>query len=346
MRKIIITMLCNKFKQPFAEGEHGNEDTECRPGVELCCCGNCRYRSDAQADVRAGLIEQLGISEAELETMSRSDILRRQLLAQSEVFATLSEMHPIEVMRFSTDKPGQESYMRSLGRIPRGSGSKTRAMLTAMLDKLTQRGHATNHAAALRDAIDALPGTRIGACVVVGDGQSTQRASEGRLEAALRLADQRGLPRYTVLLGDPTPPRNVSVPSLRMAREIRAQASTPAVVTLAHRNMTNESVKVRLYRKVAGDDWPVNLASQEPLAEKIVVLKQSENEDAAEAANDPEASNRGVQNVEITFEPTEGELGEYVYRAVVVPTGDEQSPGDNHADAFVKVTDDKMNWIS
>ena len=303
-----------------------------------------RYRSDEQAAVRAGLMQQLDVTEAELETLSRSEILRRKLLAKTSALAALSETHPIEVMCFSTDKPGLQAYTRPLGRIPRGSGDKTQAIVAAMLDRLGQKGHATNHAAALRDAIEAMPGTRIGACVLFGDGQSTQRGSEGRLEAVRQLANQRGLPRYTVLLGDPTPPRNIAASSLRIPREIRALASTPAVVTLTHRNMGGESVVVRLYRKPVSEDWPADFASKPPLAEKTVTLEVDK--DPANA-NTPNArvSNRGVQNVEISFQPRAGELGEYVYRTIVTQTGDEKTTADNLADAFVKITDDKIRIL-
>ncbi len=60
--------------------------------------------------------------------------------------------------------------------------------------------------------------------MVVSDGQLTAGDGRDRLAAALDYADRRGVPLYAVLVGDPTPPKDLTVVSLHAPREVRRAA--------------------------------------------------------------------------------------------------------------------------
>ncbi|MCK5557175.1 MAG: VWA domain-containing protein, partial [Candidatus Hydrogenedentes bacterium] len=309
-----------------------------------------RYAETAQDDVRGGLAEKLGISETDLAGLSRMEILKRQLAAPDGVMAKLNKDHPIELIRFSTDRPGQASYTNVLGSIPLDSSPSdpqrlpealptTRpGDLESMLGRLRASGYETNHSAAIRDALDRLRGRRIGAMVMLGDGQPTDPDAADRLAAAVEYAEQRGVPRFTVMFGDPTPPQNIAITTLRAPREVRVNSKTLFTAMLHHRNLENESVEVRLYRRKAGENFPDNLQDTPPIIARTVKLIEPD---------DPEADGRGkgVQSVKIEFVPKVKEHGEYVYRVLIPRRRDELTGEDNHADAFVKVSDDKTRIL-
>jgi hypothetical protein len=203
-----------------------------------------------------------------------------------------------------------------------------------MLAWLRAQGYNTNHATAIREAKDSFQGRKIGAIVLLGDGQPTEAGSSKRLAAALEYAG--AIPRYTVLIGDPTPPKNLAVTALRAPREIRAGGKTTLTIMLSHRNLAGEQAEVRLYRRKAGENWPANLTAQKPIVRKVVKLK---------APKSATGGARGSQSVQLTFESDGKGLGEYVYRAVVAKRSDELTGEDNFADVLVKISDKKIRIL-
>ncbi|GAF70215.1 unnamed protein product, partial [marine sediment metagenome] len=290
---------------------------------------------------RKALSDSLGISQEDLAKKSRLEILKHQLQKSDTVLAALSKDHPIEIISFSTDAPNTESYTNVIGSLRRGSITQgaSDTNVEKILTSLQGSGYETNLAGAIRDSLDRFQGRRLGAIVMLSDGQPASNAGDptGQLATAIEYAKQRSVPRYSVLVGDPTPPRNLSVLALRTPREIRTKAKTTFTVLLGHRNLENEAVEVRIYRRKTEDGWPKNLAKQKPIASKTIKLIDPKNQSPGESP--------GVQSVKIELKPTEKKLGEYVYRALVVKREDERSGEDNHADAFVRLTDSKIRIL-
>ncbi|HUS92879.1 MAG TPA: vWA domain-containing protein [Phycisphaerae bacterium] len=299
----------------------------------------------ADANQAAALAEELGVPSAELEELSRTDVVRRLLGRPGGVTARLGRDHPLSFLRFSTDSPGQESYTRPLGRLagqaddaPAGADTPTTAPagIEGILARLTASGYETNLPAALRDSIESVLGRRVAGIVLISDGQATTQDGRDRLADAVAYANQRGLRLYPVLVGDPTPPKNVAVTGLQAPREVRRGARTELVVSLAHRNLAGQSVTVKVLRRAQDkNQW-----TDTGLAKTVVLNgKPAPGEDPAEGAE----RSKGVQAVAISMEPDQ--LGEFVYRAVVEPRPDERNPNDNSAEANVTVSDEKIKVL-
>jgi len=300
-----------------------------------------RYGDANQA---AALGEKLGIGPEEVENVSRSDLVRRLLSRPDGAAARLARDHPLVFLRFSTDKPGQEEYTRELGRLAgqaaeEDGGAETPATATAgvaeLLGRLTAGGYETNLPAALRDAAEEVLGRRVAGVVVLSDGQMTAQDAGDRLADAVAFAAQSGLRLYPVLVGDPTPPKNVAVTGLQAPRQVRRGARTEMTVSLAHRNLAGQRVTVKLLRrKRDADAWAETGVSQ-----PVVLDGETPPAPAAPGAT----RSKGVQSVALPVEPDA--IGEFVYRAVVDPHPDERNTDDNAADADVKVSDEKIKVL-
>lgn len=301
-----------------------------------------RYTDGGQADVGEALRSQLPAGRA-LDETPRIDIVRGRLGQSEGVLARLAENHPVELLRFSTNEPGSEGYTEIIGSIPLGGDvaatppaeTTTQPADASPLASLQADGYETRLSTALRDALDRFQGRRIGALVIVSDGQPTQPGWADRLDAAKDYAQQRGVPRLAVLVGDPTPPKNIAVAAVRAPREIRRDSDTEVQVLLSHRNLAGETVEVTLYGRPLDQDWPEDISSLTPLATANVTLRAA----TEEAEDDARVS----QSVTLNFKPET--LGDYAYRARVAPRADELTDEDNHADALMKVTDSKIRIL-
>ncbi len=157
------------------------------------------YTTEEVAALRGRLATRLGVSASKLSTLSRSDILQLLLVGDEKhtsVLKTLNETHEIEIIRFSSAQPGKEPYCRTLLSLPRNSEmfapktadatpAKPVKSLDAILAALRSEGHATNLSQAMRGGVDLLQGRRIGAMVLLSDGQPTNTNADERLKAAM-----------------------------------------------------------------------------------------------------------------------------------------------------------------
>jgi len=298
----------------------------------------------ADANTQAATARHLGMAPESLETVSRMDIVRESLKGERGVLAALANDHPLVLMRFSTDQPGRQAYTRPLGRLAGASGEPSGekpgpatapAALGEILARLKANGHETNLSAALREAIDSVLGRRVAGVVLISDGQVTTADGGGRLADTVAYATQRGLRLFPVMVGDPTPPKNVAVTGLQAPREVRRGASTEFAVVLGHRNLTGRSVTVKLLRREQnGKKW-----TDTGLTKKVVL----NGERPPGAAPGGASRDKGVQTVAIQVEPEK--VGRFVYRAVVEPDAEERNADDNAADAEVVVSDEKIKVL-
>lgn len=271
------------------------------------------------------LCNALSVSPEQLAELSRADIVRKMLGKQGGPLAKLAKDHPLTILGFSTASPGKETYTRRLLEVPVQEETREPVdrLVTESLGKLTGGGYSTNLAGAINDALDQTQGRRVAGVVIVSDGQDTSpQGNAERLLQVTRLARRRGLPLYSVVVGDPVEPRNLSVTALQGPGEIRKGSQAQFNAVLLHRNLNSQKVTVKLECRQNGDN---NWKTLE--VRKDVPLKAS--------ADSPAGGN--VQSV--SFDVTPEQEGQFVYRAVVVPAEGERDAEDNHAQAAVRVSD-------
>ena len=174
-----------------------------------------RYAGGADLD---RLSRATGLRPEAIPGRSRTQILRRMMSGPDGVLAKLAQDHPLLLMRFSTDSPSSEAYTQLLGvvdvvdRQEQGAsagGTDVNEDLARMMGYLSGTGYETNIPAALRAAVERLQGRRVAGVVLVSDGQITTPDERDRLAGALGYAAQSGVPLYSVMVGDPTPPKNL-----------------------------------------------------------------------------------------------------------------------------------------
>ena len=302
----------------------------------------------ADANTQAKVAKHLSVGPDALASWSRMNIVKKSLGGDSGVLAKLAKDHPLMLMRFSTDQPGRESYTRPLGRLVGSLGGESGrsgaadepatapAGLAAVLDRLGARGYETDLPTALRDGIEGVLGRRVAGIVFISDGQMTTTGARGRLTDAIAYAVQRGMRLYPVMVGDPTPPKNVAVTGLQAPREVRRGASTEFTVVLAHRNLSGRRVAVKLLRRPKDQEKWTDTGLT-----KTVVL-DGEKGSPLPPSGQTERT-KGVQTVAIQVEPDK--IGQFVYRAIVEPLPEERNPDDNEAEAEVKVSDEKIKVL-
>lgn len=306
-----------------------------------------RYEDANESTALAAMMDTEAVG---LESVPRVDIVRRVLGRKGGLLEKLGEDHPLILMRFSTDKQGQESYTRVFGRLggpavavkaggaaPSSQPATRPASPAEALARLSAAGHETNIPAALHDAIESILGRRVAGIVMISDGQMTARGGQARLADATAYAAQRGLRVYPVLVGDPTPPKNVAVTGLQAPREVRRGAHTNFSVILAHRNLSGQEVMVKLLRRPA--EGPEDDPNSQWTDTGVSASVRLDGKQSGAGA----ASDQGVQTVELAVEPDR--IGKYVYRAVVEPHAEERNAEDNLADAPVEVSDEKIRIL-
>ncbi len=199
------------------------------------------------------------------------------------------------------------------------------------LSQLTGSGFETNLSTAIRNALKKVSGRRLAGVVVISDGQITSAGGgNGRLSSALDFATESKVPLYGVAVGDPEPPKNLTVAALQAPREIRKDSEAEFTATVTHRNLDGQSVAVRLQEKpVGGTDW-VDAGVSETLV-------------LAEAKEDASQS-RSLQTVALIYTPTK--LGDFSYRAVIEPVAGEEKTSDNKsAPSVVTISENRIRIL-
>ncbi len=292
--------------------------------------------------IRDALAGELEVTPEVLTTMSRSEITRAMLLKEGGALEKLAKDHPLVLMQFSTTEPGKEAYTRLLGPeinvidVPDEQRGETfRTELATRLDQLGADGFETNLPAALRDAVGRHRGRRIGGIVFISDGQNTSRDAARRWGEVLSFADDVKFPRYSVLTGDTTEPKNSTLASLRGPREVRRESQVEFSAILAHRNLGGRTVDVKLYRRKEGEAIDKN----QLVATRSITFKEGERKNG-------KVEDTAVQTEILTLDEAENQdLGTFVYTAVVDSGLDEKNKADNRAEAVLNVSDNKIRVL-
>lgn len=209
---------------------------------------------------------------------------------------------------------------------------------------LAGRGFQTDLVQAVREAASQVTGRRTEAMVVITDGQDTSEASgEARLVAAREFARQQNIALITVGVGDETPARNVRVASLAIPAQVRLNSSVDAQIAVQTRNLLGQPLTVKLLRQGPGQsDWQDTGLTAE-------VTPGATSQPTSEPASEPAepgtpADKSSVQNI-VRIGLQFGELGQFVYKAVVEPREGEFLATDNEAQARVAVSDEKTRVL-
>jgi len=293
------------------------------------------------AVARAKLTEYFGVSGEELAELSRSELVRRALLRKDGLLTRLAADHPLVLARFpgpeagrSTAELGGGSPLELMHASAAERAEQVPARLEPLLADLRASGAITNVPAALRGVIDQRRGksdTWAGV-IVFSDGRNTADAggAPAGAEAVRAYADDNGVRVYSVLVGDWLEPKNLSVLGLQVPQQVRSGNPLTFTVTLRHRRLGGERVTVRLQRRrVDADEWTDTDATT------TVVL----------AEPDPAAGEDAAVHQDAQIPHTPGEVGSYVYRAVVEPLGGERDRTDNAAEALVHVSERKVRIL-
>ncbi len=199
------------------------------------------------------------------------------------------------------------------------------------LCQLNASGFETNLSTAIRQAIKKVSGRRLAGIVVISDGQITSAGGgNGRLSSALEFAKTSKVPLYGVAVGDPEPPKNLTVAALQAPREIRKDSEAEFTATLTHRNLGGESVSVRLEERLVGKTEWINTGVSESIE-----LASGKTEGAMA---------RSLQTVALIYTPNK--LGDYVYRAVVDPvTGEEKTSDNKSPESVVTISENRIRIL-
>jgi len=291
----------------------------------------------ADAAERGSIAQTAGVAEADLPDASRLDLVRSALAGAGGVLARLGEDHPLVIMGFSSRQTSAEPFSRVVARTGRSEAPAEMPLEAiapaALLAPLEARGYETDIARAIREALIQTRGRRVGAVVVLSDGQITGDGGDARLLAAVDLANERGAPIVPVLVGDPTPRTNIRVLGLDAPQTARRGATVEMTALVAGRNAADTPIELTLMRRAAGDEpWQATDVKQ------TVTLTES--------AGDPAAQPGAVQatRVALPFEPTD--LGTFEFRVVARAAVEESDTDDNASRPVqVTVTDDKANIL-
>ncbi len=296
-------------------------------------------KDDGAQEKLAGL---LGISPDQVRQMSRAQIARRLLLRDDGAVGALAADHPIVLMRFSTDKPGQDSYTRILERIdsPELEAEKVINRLDEPLAALLADGYETDISAALSQVREMMRGRRLAGVILISDGRVTSdkpAMSSPSAASSLATIDGLGAGVFAVMVGDSTPRKNVAVTALHAAGEVRRGASAEFSAVLSCRNVDSQKIKVRLLRRRAdSNEW--TSTGREKTVEVGKHLPHSRKGPGKTKSNGPV-----VFNVEFTTNPDK--TGKFIYKVEADPLDGEANVADNTAEASVSVRDAKINIL-
>ena len=287
-----------------------------------------------------------------LDETSRKDIVRRLLSRRGSALARLAREHPMIIMRFSTANAGAKDesgdYTGQIGTteiVPSGKEDDKSLFnpppgLAEAMNGLTAKGTVTDIGQAVYDALARVQGQRLAGLVIISDGQITGQSKHetDRLKGARKLAAERDVALYTVCVGDPTPPKKLSVVSLRGPNRIRPGSGVEFTASVTHRGFAGQPVKVHLMRRPADrNTWTATGISE------TIALKHTTKKDGSQA-------NRSTQTVALKIPPEDSEklpLGRFVFKAVIDAQDDETDTDDNWAEtpSPVLVTDKRVHVL-
>ncbi|MFZ4395476.1 MAG: hypothetical protein ACOYOU_07600 [Kiritimatiellia bacterium] len=183
------------------------------------------------------------------------------------------------------------------------------------------RGPGTNLGRALREALQSVQGNRIAALVLVSDGRDT--VAEDPQEMAARFG-QRGIPVFTVPVGDPSEACNVRVTEMWAPESVPQKDPFTIQAQVQARNVDRAQITVEL-RQSPGDapdaDPGTVVASQQLLLES------------------------GKTTYSVNFSHKPEQAGRFRFTVAVPVLAEEIVDTDNRRSAAVQVLDQKLRML-
>lgn len=245
-------------------------------------------------------LEERGASSVEREA-SRIDLVKSRIADRgSRIVDELTTTHQLRLATFS---------------------DAWREVTTNDVAKLKPQGTATSLANGLRQTIENSRGAPLAAVVMVTDGQAT----DGETAAAAQFAAQRGVPVFTVGVGNPKAPKNIEVASVTANPVLFKDDEAVFSVRVTARELTGTGAKLTLREvrssKVEGRE--AEKAEERVVAEQTIKLP----------AND--------QPLDVTLRAQPQQLGTFTYTAGIEPLADELTDRDNSASLVARVVAQK-----
>jgi uncharacterized membrane protein len=181
------------------------------------------------------LAKSTGQSEPTRLAVARGWLTRED----QKLWKTLEPQHRVKVY-------GISNQARPLAEI---TESKERAAALAAMDDLEASGDQTRLGDALRQVLSELRGANPTAILLLSDGQTTEGES---LTRAAELARQKGVPLFTLGLGDPMPPRDLELADLQVDEVVFVDDLVRFDAKLLSRGFAGEKVTAILRKRPPG----------------------------------------------------------------------------------------------
>lgn len=187
-----------------------------------------------------------------------------------------------------------------------------RELATNDLSVLKPQGAATSLANGLRQTLDNSRGQPVAAVVLISDGQAT----DGETMAAAQFVAQRGVPVFTIGVGNPKAPRNIEVASLTANPVLFKDDEAVFTVRVLARELAGTTAKLTLRASAKGQE---NGGKEPVITEQVIKLP---------ANNHP---------LDVTLRAQPQQLGTFTYTAAIEPLTDELTDRDNSASFVARV---------
>jgi len=337
MRLAVLLLFLLLYLKPslyFQKIDEVRQPIECLRDISLSLDRGDKYQSEEQVKRLAKLTGADAAAIAE-GSVSRSDLLNKAFAKHPELLEKFRERGPVRVVDFSDGSksleliPSLTKEEREKEDTPEEESEQEQEQETLVFKfpELQPSGSATDIWQALKTVLDG--SSPPAAIVLVSEGQ--HNGSEDPLEMARR-AGTMGIPIYTIGVGDPNPPKNISVSDVFVRSE--AYPNEPfeveAIIQTSGRSETNlpGSLRVTLLQQSVGQDGqldtPVEIQTRD-----IPV---------------PENSNR----IRLDFaHPGLPQPGDYQYTVRCETFPDETQTDDNEALApkLLKILDDDVRVL-
>jgi len=295
-----------------------NEQREVRDGLVLVAVDTSRSMGfqdrEKDEDRRAAIADALGVSTDRLREMDRLERSRMALRADDyEVVDALAAKNRVRLYGF-------DSTRRRLAEIDKLADAdeteRTGAVVSAMgeLETVVADGQSTALGDSLQRILTDVRSERVAALVLLTDGRSNGGSINA--EAVAARFGRKGVPIYAVGVGDPDPPRDLSVDDFR-APDVTLAGDVMRGSVLVRAQGYSEPREVRVRIKL--DDLQV--------AEETVLV----------GGDRPEW--------EYDFSTKIERAGEYTLEASVEPDPDELTSDNNRAIRRVRVIDERIRVL-
>lgn len=213
----------------------------------------------------------------------------KSLITRHSSFAALAATHQLRLAAFSDG---------------------WRELATNDFAKLKPQGAATSLANGLRQTIENSRGQPVAAVALVSDGQAT----DGETMAAAQFAAQRGVPVFTVGVGNPKAPRNIEVASLTANPVLFKDDEAVFTVRVLTKELAGTTAKIALR-----ENSNTPSAAGRVIAEQAIKLPPNN------------------QPLDVTLRAQPQQLGTFTYSAGIVPLADELTDRDNSASFVARI---------